>query len=280
MKKRRIIRKIGKSKKGDILDDFSICVDDGVNWDRFIKICAEINDECVLNFREDDMRVSIRDVAQNVGLRGVIPVEFFSKYEVEEDFEVCVNLGLIKELNKGLREGDKFVMGIDEVNGRFLYGMVKEEELKLWKLELIETKTSSCVLDRVPKIKYKGSIRIGVDKLLSIVEGARKISKFINFEESKEGGVIITANNSGVGSYEVEFDKDCVHGDIGRLRLRVNSNYISVILRILIKDGRVTLKIMKDVPLYMDMKMGFIKFRYWIAPLIEYDEDEKKKKKK
>lgn len=282
--KRKTIRKIREKGENigskDVLDDFNICVDDGVNWDRFMRICGEINDECVLDFREDDMRVSIRDVAQNVGLRGIVPKEFFSKYDVEEGFSVCLNLGLVKELNKGLREGDIIVMRIDEMKGRFSYGIIKNGELKLWKLELIDERTTDCVLSRVPKIKYKGVIKIEVDKLLDIVESARKISKFIEFEESKKGNVMITANNSGVGSFEVEFGKNYVSGDVKGLRMRVNSNYINVILRILARDGRIVLKVMKNVPLYMDIKMGFIKFRYWIAPLVEYDENETKKGKK
>lgn len=265
--------KVGKENKtveGDItLDNMSIIVDDIENWRRVMEICATMCDECVFDCKPKGIGISIMDIGGTGAVKMFVPKKFFMDYYVDSRDSIGVNIKFLVDLNKQLRADNSLTIGMN--SNVLTYSIIGEKRKNTYDLDIINTDNISNVLKRIPSVDYNVMINISIEELVDILKCSNKLSDYCNIIE-KGGDLFFKSDDYSIGKFNTMINSDLVTGDTTGFNVRFNIKLALKFFSHLSNDSMVEIHMSKDSPMYVKLKGGYIKYNYWLAPVMDVND--------
>ncbi len=195
-----------------------------------------------------------------------MPNKAFSKFEVEKNTNVGLNLDSLSKILASARVGEQLVM--KDSNNKFSIEFIGEHSRRRYKLPMIEVKKD---VEKEPKVDFESLVEVKSDSFRSILTDASLLSTYIGFKAEKESFMVLAKGDAG------ELEEEHLNSTDAIRKIEVskpssatfNLEYLERIVKACPSNSSINLSIKTDEPIKVEYKIGDAAVAYYLAPYME-----------
>lgn len=245
---------------------FEIKIDDAKYWKSIINSIVALIDEGSLNITKEGISLKAMDPSGISMISFFMPNKAFSKYTIDKNASVGLNLDNLSKVLSSSRNGEQLVM--KESSGRFDMEFATQNSKRRYKLPIIDVGKEP---EKEPKIDFESFVEVKSDSFKEILKDATLLSSYIGFKTDKSTFVVLAKGDAGELEEEHLDSADMIKKiDVSKATSATfNLEYLERIVGGCPLDSSITLHMKNDEPLKIDYKIGEASLIYYLAPYIE-----------
>jgi len=245
---------------------FELKLDDAKYWRDCVEAIVSLVDEGVFNITKEGIALRAMDPSGISMLSFFIPSKAFSKYELEKNADIGLNVDNLSKIMSRTRDNESLV--IKDIDSKLSLEFVGAKSRRRYRLNLIDVRKKD---DKEPKVEFDANIEIDGEHFKNSLKDASLISSYIAFKAAKshfminakgDSGDLEELNeidNAGVKKLDVAKDAEAVF-NLEFLENMVKSSSMGNVIKIAIKS---------DQPLRLSYNIGDANVTYYLAPYVE-----------
>ena len=237
-------------------------LDDPKLFGNLINIISELVTEVRLKVSKDGMKLVALDPANVALVYFNIPPELFSKFEIDKDEILGINLDNLNSVLKRCSLGSSLVISREENMLRLtIHDKIKRD----FTLALISVEGE----DReMPQWEFKSVIKMDAQQFVEVIEDCLIVSDACTFiaEPNK-----FTVEARGLNSARAEFSSDEIEIYSDRGTARFSLEYLSKFIRGAKISNKVEINFSDNHPMRINFPTGKIMLSFVLAPRVEQE---------
>lgn len=245
---------------------FELRINDARYWKNCVEAIGSLIDEGAFNITKEGVSLKAMDPSGISMVSFFMPNKAFSKYEVEKETNVGLNLDNLTKVLGSTTANEQLVM--KDSGNRFLLEFIGQNSKRRYRLPMIEVRKEP---EKEPKIEFESSIELKSDSFKEMLKHANLMSSYIGFKIEKN--MLSVMAKGDTGELEEEY---AVNGDMVRKidadkssSATFNQDYLSKIVGAAPADSTVLLHLKTNEPMKVDYNIGDASVLYYLAPYIE-----------
>lgn len=249
---------------GDLL--FDIKIDDAKYWKNCIDSIVNLIDEGTFQISKDGISLKAMDPSGISMISFFIPNKAFSKYEVEKQASIGLNISNLSKILASARPGEQLQM--KDSNNKFAIEFIGEKSRRRYRLPMIEVKKDA---DKEPKVEFESKVEVKSDSFKDILGDANLLSTYIGFKTDKDSFVVFAKGDAG----ELEEEHMNAAEVIKKIETSkpssatFNLDYLGRIVKACPPSSFINLSIKTDEPIKVNYGIGDAEVAYYLAPYME-----------
>jgi proliferating cell nuclear antigen len=245
---------------------FELKIDDARYWKSCVEAIGSLIDEGAFSITKEGISLKAMDPSGISMVSFFIPNKAFSKYEVEKESSIGLNLDNLNKVLSSTGGSEQLVM--KDSNNRFLLEFIGQNSKRRYRLPMIEVRKEP---EKEPKIEFESSIELKSDSFKEMLKHANLMSSYIGFKVEKNMLSVMAKGDTGELEEEYVVNGDMVKKiETGKASSATfNQDYLSKIVGAAPADSTVTIRLKTDEPMKVDYKIGDASVLYYLAPYIE-----------
>ncbi|MGC8572044.1 MAG: proliferating cell nuclear antigen (pcna) [Candidatus Micrarchaeia archaeon] len=245
---------------------FEIKIDNAKYWKSCVDSIVNLIDEGSFKITKEGISLSAMDPSGISMLIFSIPNKAFSKYDVEKDTVVGLNIDNFAKMLSSARSDEQLVM--KENNNKLTIEFIGPNGKRRYKLPLIDTRKEG---DKAPKVEFESVVEMKSDAFKEILKDASLLSNYIGFKADKNSFSVSAKGDVGELEEEHLGSTDIVKRlDITKpSSATFNLEYLERIVSGCPSESPLILSLKTDEPIKVDYNIGDASFSYYLAPYME-----------
>jgi proliferating cell nuclear antigen len=245
---------------------FEIKIDDARYWKSCIDSIVSLIDEGSFSITKEGIALKAMDPSSISMVSFSIPNKAFSKYDVEKNTLIGLNLENLGKILASSRSGEQLLM--KESGNKLMLEFIGKTSKRRYKLPIIDVKKEP---DREPKIEFESVVELKPEPLKEILKDANLLSTHIGFKTEKDSLHVIAKGDAG----ELEEDHITNADVVKKMTVSKPSNvtfnldYLERMISACPSTSTMTLSIKTEEPVKIDYKIGDATVSYFLAPYME-----------
>jgi proliferating cell nuclear antigen PCNA len=245
---------------------FEIKMDDARYWRSIVNAIVSLIDEGTFNISKEGISLKAMDPSGISMISFFIPNKAFSKFNVDKNTAVGLNLGNLSKFLDRSRDGEQLVM--KDSGNQIELMFIGQNSKRKCTLPMIDAGKDP---EKEPKIEFDAHVELKSDALREVLKDVNLVSTYANFKTDKS--FFLVTGNGDAGRLEEE------HLDsadmIKKLDVKnatsatFNLEYLERIVNGCPSDTTITLSLKNDDPIRIDYKIGDAALIYYLAPYLE-----------
>ncbi len=245
---------------------FDIKIDDARYWRNCVDSIVSLVDEGSFTIAKDGISLKAMDPSGISMVSFFIPNKAFSKYEVEKQVQIGINLENLSKILSSSRSNEQLVM--KDAGNKLSIEFIGENSRRRYKLPMIDIKKEA---DKEPKIEFESTIEVKSDPFKEVLKDATSLSSLIGFRTEKDNFKIVAKGDAAELEEEhannTDFIKKISAGKASSATF--NLEYLDRIVRACPAGNSITLSLKSEEPIRIDYKIGDATVAYYLAPYME-----------
>ena len=171
---------------------FEIKIDDARYWKTIVNSIVSLIDEGTFKITKEGITLRATDAGGISMIIFNIPNKAFSKYNVDKNVSVGLNLDNFAKILASARDGEFLVM--KDTNNRFTVEFGSKSSRRSFKLPMIEVSNDP---EREPKVEFESFVELRGDSLKEILKDASLLSSYVGFKTEKNSFGIRAKGDAG-----------------------------------------------------------------------------------
>jgi proliferating cell nuclear antigen len=245
---------------------FEIKMDDARYWRSIINAIGSLIDEGTFNISKEGITLKAMDPSGISMISFVIPNKAFSKYSVEKQTQVGLNVANLSKFLDRSRDGEQLVM--KDAGNQLELTFIGQNSKRKCTLPMIDAGKDP---EKEPKIDFEAHVELKSDALKEVLKDVTLVSTYANFRTDKTSFVV--TGNGDAGKLEEEHlnNADMIRKlDVSKASsVTFNLEYLERIVNGCPSDASISLSLKSDEPVKIDYKIGDASLIYYLAPYLE-----------
>jgi len=245
---------------------FEIKIDDARYWKNCVDSIVNLIDEGTFEITKEGISLTAMDPSGISMLIFSIPNKAFSKYDVDKDVSIGINIDNFAKMLSSARSDEQLIM--KESNNKLAVEFIGPNGRRRYKLPLIDTRKEK---DKEPKVDFESIVEMKGDAFKEILKDAVLLSSYIGFKTDKDS--LIVSAKGDVGELEEEHlgSTDAIK----KIEVKkpasatFNLEYLERIVSGCPSDSTLQLSLKTEEPVKINYKIGDANFSYYLAPYME-----------
>ncbi len=245
---------------------FEIKIDDARYWKNCVDSIVSLVDEGSFVLSKEGIRLKAMDPSGISMISFFMPNKAFSKYEVEKDATVGLNLDNLSKILASARSGEQLVM--KDSSNKLAMEFIGENSRRRYKLPLIDVKKD---VEKEPKVEFESKVSVKSDSLKEVLKDANLLSTYIGFRTAKESFMVVAKGDAGELEEEHMNEADMIKKlDVTKpSSATFNLEYLERIVSACPSNSPIDMSLKSDEPVRVTYKIGDAELAYYLAPYME-----------
>jgi proliferating cell nuclear antigen len=245
---------------------FEIKIDDAKYWKNCVDSIVNLIDEGTFSISKEGIMLRAMDPSGISMISFFMPNKAFSKYEVEKQANVGLNISNLSKILASARPGEQLLM--KDSNNKFAIEFISDKSRRRYKLPMIDVKKD---VEKEPKVDFESKVEVKSDSFKEILNDAKLLSTYIGFKADKDSFVVAAKGDAG----ELEEEHMNAAEVIKKIEVTkpasatFNLDYLERIVKACPQSSTINLSIKTDEPIKADYKIGDAELAYYLAPYME-----------
>ena len=245
---------------------FEIKIDDAKYWKNCVDAIDSLIEEGTFNITKEGISLKAMDPSGISMISFFIPNKAFSKYNVDKQSNIGINMDNLNKILNSSRNGEQLVMKED--SNKLALEFIGENTRRRYKLPLIDVKKDA---DKEPKVDFDSVVEVKSDSLKEIIKDANLLSSYISFKTDKGSFRVVAKGDAAELEEEhlnnAEFIKKLEVTDGSSATF--NLEYLGKIIGPCPASSNISLSMKTEEPIKIDYKIGDAQVAYYLAPYME-----------
>ncbi len=245
---------------------FELKIDNAKYWRDCISSIGSLVDEGVFNISKEGISLKAMDPSSISMVSFHMPNKSFSKFNVEGNANVGLNIENLGKILSRTRENEALV--IKDTDSKLSMEFIGPGSRRKYKLQLIDVRKS---VEKEPNVDFDASIEMVGEPLKDIIKDASLISSYIAFKASKEQFVVSAKGDSG--ELEALHDKEGSMIKTVEVKKNAESVFNLEFLENMVKScpsgNSINISLKSNEPLKLSYNIGDAEIVYYLAPYME-----------
>jgi proliferating cell nuclear antigen PCNA len=245
---------------------FEIKIDDARYWKTIVNSIVSLIDEGTFRITKEGIFLRATDAGGISMIIFSIPNKAFSKFNVEKNVAIGLNLDNLAKILASARDGEFLVM--KDAGNRLQIEFGSKSSKRQFKLPMIEVSNDP---EKEPKVEFESFVELKGDSLKEILKDASLLSSYVGFKTEKSSFGIRAKGDAG------ELEEEHPESADGIKKLTVtkpssatfNLDYLERIVGSCPMDSNIALSLKTDEALKIDYKIGEASLVYYLANYME-----------
>ncbi|MGC8495648.1 MAG: proliferating cell nuclear antigen (pcna) [Candidatus Micrarchaeia archaeon] len=243
-----------------------IKIDDAKYWKNCVDSIVNLVDEGTFTISKEGISLKAMDPSGISMVSFFIPNKAFSKYEVEKQTSLGLNLENFDKILASARQNEQLIM--KEVDNKLVIEFVGQNSRRKYKLPLIDIKKD---VEKEPKIDFEANVELKSDMFKEILKDATLLSTYIGFKADKASFVVAAKGDAGELEEEHMSNADIIKKlDVQKPSTATfNLDYLQRMISACPQNSSIMLSLKSEEPIKVDYKIGEASISYYLAPYME-----------
>lgn len=245
---------------------FELKLDNAKYWRDCVESIVGLVDEGLFNITKEGISLKAMDPSSISMVSFFMPEKAFSKYSVEKNMNVGVNLENLSKILSRTRDNEALVM--KDSDNKLSMEFIGPSSRRRYKMQLIDVKKS---VEKEPNVAFDAHVEINGETLKDIIKDASLISSYIAFKASKDQFGVSAKGDSG----ELESLHEKSGDTLKKIEVQKNADAVFNLefLENMVKScpigNAVNIQLKSNEPLKLNYKIGDADISYFLAPYME-----------
>ena len=240
-------------------------IDNAKYWKECIDTIVSLVDEGVFNVAKDGVTLKAMDPSSISMISFFMPSKAFSKYEVEKNAGLGLNIDNLSKIMSRAREGESLVMKEHENKLTLEFS---GQSKRRFRTQLIDVRKSA---DKEPNVQFDANIEINGEIFKDFVKDASLISPYISLKASKDqfsidcrgdsGELNVVHQNDGTVIKKMSVEKDADS--------TFNLEFLENMVKACPPGNYISISLKSNEPLKLSYNVGEAQITYYLAPYME-----------
>lgn len=242
---------------------FDIRIEDARYWKNCVESIVNLVDEGSFNISKDGISLKAMDPSGISMISFFMPSKVFSKFDVEKQASVGLNLENLAKILTSSRNNEQLVM--KDSNSKLMIEFIGENSRRRYRLPMIDVKKEA---EKEPKIEFESQIEVKSDPFKEVLKDATSLSSYVGFKTEKDAFKIIAKGDAGELEEEHAGNTDFIKKlNVSKpATATFNLDYLDRIVRACPSGNTIQLSLKSEEPIRVDYKIGDATVAYYLAP--------------
>ena len=245
---------------------FEIKIDDAKYWKNCVDSIVSLVDEGSFVLSKEGITLKAMDPSGISMVSFSIPNKAFSKYDVDKQTSIGLNLDNLSKILSSARSGEQLLM--KDASNKLSMEFIGEHSRRRYKLPMIDVKKD---VEKEPKVEFESEVSLKSDSLREVLKDANLLSTYIGFRTEKESFKVVAKGDAGELEEEHMNEADIIK------KLTVtkpssatfNLEYLERIVSACPANSPINMSLKSDEPVRVNYKIGDAELAYFLAPYME-----------
>jgi proliferating cell nuclear antigen len=245
---------------------FEIKIDDAKYWKNCVDSIVSLVDEGSFVLTKEGITLKAMDPSGISMVSFSIPNKAFSKYDVDKQTSIGLNLDNLSKILSSARSGEQLLM--KDASNKLSMEFIGEHSRRRYKLPMIDVKKD---VEKEPKVEFESEVSLKSDSLREVLKDANLLSTYIGFRTEKESFKVVAKGDAGELEEEHMNEADIIK------KLTVtkpssatfNLEYLERIVSACPANSPINMSLKSDEPVRVNYKIGDAELAYFLAPYME-----------
>ncbi|MCL5008216.1 MAG: proliferating cell nuclear antigen (pcna) [Candidatus Marsarchaeota archaeon] len=245
---------------------FEIKIDDAKYWKNCVDAIVKLVDEGSFDISKEGITLRAMDPSGISMVSFSIPNKAFSKYDVDKQMRVGLNLENLDRILASARGDEQLLM--KDSGGRFLIEFIGKHSRRRYKLPMIETKKD---IDKEPKVEFESEMEVRGESIKEIIKDAALLSTYIGFKTDKSSFTVMAKGDMGELEEEHLGSADVIKNLVVKSpsSATFNLEYLDRMVSACPSGNQIKMSFKSNEPIMINYKIGDAEVIYFLAPYME-----------
>ena len=245
---------------------FEIKIDDARYWKNSVDSIVSLIDEGSFTITKEGISLKAMDPSGISMVSFFMPNKAFSKYDVDKDAVVGLNMANLGKILASARPSEQLVM--KDSDNKFAIEFIGQHSRRRYKLPKIEVRDGA---GKEPTVEFDASVEVKSDSLKEILKDAGLLSTYIGFKADKDSFVVAAKGDAGELEEEHTNNTDAIKkmAVTKASSATFNLDYMERMVSACPSNSNIMLSLKSKEPLRVDYKIGDASVAYYLAPYME-----------
>jgi proliferating cell nuclear antigen len=245
---------------------FELKIENAKYWRDCVESIVSLVDEGSFAISKDGIALKAMDPSSISMVSFFMPSKAFSKYSVDKDTSIGLNLENLSKILSRTRDGESLIMR--DVDNKILLEFIGPSSRRRYKLQMIDVKKS---VEKEPSVQFDAQVEMVGEPLKDMIKDASLISSYIAFKASKDQFGISARGDSG--------ELEELHEKEGSFMKKVdvqkgadatfNLEFLENMVKSCPIGSHINIDLKSNEPLRLGYKIGESSITYFLAPYME-----------
>ncbi len=245
---------------------FELKIDNAKYWRDCVESIVSLVDEGMFNITKDGIGLKAMDPSSISMVSFFMPSKAFSKYSVEKNASIGLNIENLSKILQRTRDGEALVMR--DVDNKLLLEFIGPGSRRRYKLQMIDVKKS---VEKEPNVQFDAHIDIVGEPLKDMIKDANQLSSYIAFKASKDQFAVSARGDSG--ELEELHEKDGAFMKAADVQKNAdatfNLDFLDKMVRSCPIGSHIGIDLKSNEPMKLNYNIGDSSITYFLAPYME-----------
>ena len=245
---------------------FEIKIDDARYWKNCVDSIVSLVDEGSFVLSKEGITLKAMDPSGISMVSFSIPNKAFSKYDVEKQASIGLNLDNLSKILASARTGEQLLM--KDSSNKLAIEFIGEHSRRRYKLPMIDVKKD---VEKEPKVEFESRVSLKSDSLKEVLKDANLLSTYIGFRTEKDSFKVVAKGDAGELEEEHMNEADMIKKlDVTKpSSATFNLEYLERIISACPSNSPIEMSLKSDEPVRINYKIGDAELAYFLAPYME-----------
>ncbi len=245
---------------------FEIKIDDAKYWKNCVDSIVSLVDEGSFVLTKEGITLKAMDPSGISMVSFSIPNKAFSKYDVDKQTSIGLNLDNLSKILSSARSGEQLLM--KDASNKLSMEFIGEHSRRRYKLPMIDVKKD---VEKEPKVEFESEVSLKSDSLREVLKDANLLSTYIGFRTEKESFKVVAKGDAGELEEEHMNEADIIKKlDVTKpSSATFNLEYLERIVSACPANSPINMSLKSDEPVRVNYKIGDAELAYFLAPYME-----------
>lgn len=245
---------------------FEIKIDDARYWKNCVDSIVSLVDEGSFVLSKEGITLKAMDPSGISMVSFSIPNKAFSKYDVEKQASIGLNLDNLSKILASARTGEQLLM--KDSSNKLAIEFIGEHSRRRYKLPMIDVKKD---VEKEPKVEFESRVSLKSDSLKEVLKDANLLSTYIGFRTEKDSFKVVAKGDAGELEEEHMNEADMIKKlDVTKpSSATFNLEYLERIISACPSNSPIDMSLKSDEPVRINYKIGDAELAYFLAPYME-----------
>jgi proliferating cell nuclear antigen len=245
---------------------FEIKMDDAKYWKNCVDSIVSLIDEGTFTISKDGISLKAMDPSGISMVSFTIPTKAFSKFEVDKQTAVGMNIENLSKIMSSSRNGEGLLM--KDSGNKIAIEFIGQTSKRRYKLPILDVRKEP---EKEPKVAFESHVEVKSDSLKEIVKDASLLSTYVGFKTDKDSFIVQAKGDAGELEEEHMNNADAVKKlEVTKpSQVTFNLEYLERMISAAPAGSNVSLSIKTEEPIKVEYKIGDASISYFLAPYME-----------
>ncbi|MCL5100639.1 MAG: proliferating cell nuclear antigen (pcna) [Candidatus Marsarchaeota archaeon] len=245
---------------------FEIKIDNAKYWRDCVGAIVSLVDEGLFLISKEGIGLKAMDPSSISMISFFMPNKAFSKFTIEKNTSVGINLDNLNKILSRTRDGETLVM--KDLDNKLSLEFIGQTSRRRYKLQLIDVKKS---VEKEPNVEFDAKVEINGEPFKDIIKDASLISSYISFKAAKGQFSVSARGDSG--------ELEELHDEDGNIMKKVdasktaestfNLEFLENMVKSCPQGNSMSIALKTNEPLRLEYNIGDASITYYLAPYME-----------